>query len=53
MSTLNCINFRVEKKIKAYVFVPFMFGESSLISNISIFEDHNIVQIDINKTDKC
>ena len=51
MPALNCINCRVEGKTKAYAFAPFMFSKSSLTGNISVFEDLNIVQMGIDKTD--
>ena len=50
MSALNCIDCKVEQKTKAHVFGLSIFSESSLNGNISVFEDLNIVQIDIKKT---
>lgn len=47
---LNCIDCKVEGKIEVHVFTPSMFSKSLLSSNISVFEDFNIGQMGIKKT---
>lgn len=37
--------------MEAYAFAPLIFNESSLSGNQLMFEDLNIVQMNINKTD--
>ena len=51
MPALNCIDYRAEKKTKAYVFALSIFSESSLTGNISVFEDLNVIQMGIKRTD--
>lgn len=51
MLTINIINYKQKRTTKAFAFVVFIFCKSFIISNISIFEDHNIKQIDIDITD--
>lgn len=51
MSILNIINCKKEGATKAYTFAPSIFSESSTKSNISVFEDLNIIQMGIDKTD--
>lgn len=51
MSILDFIYYKYEKAMHIYPFAPSMFSESSIGDDISIFEDFNILQIEINKTD--
>ena len=51
MPILNVINYKKEDATKAYAFAPSMFCESSTNGNISVFEDLNIIQMGIDKTD--
>lgn len=37
--------------MEAYAFAPSIFNESSLFGNQSVFENLNIIQIGIDKTD--
>lgn len=50
MPVINCVDCKVEEKTKAFMFAPFIFSESSLAGNISVFEDLNIMQMGIEKT---
>lgn len=47
---INCIDYKVKEKIKAFAFAPSMFNESSLANNIMVFEDFSIMQMGIEKT---
>lgn len=51
MPILNIINCKKEGATKAYAFAPSMFSESSTTGNISVFEDLNVIQMGIDKTD--
>lgn len=48
---LNIIYYKKEDATKTYAFAPFMFSKSSTNGNISVFEDLNVIQIGIDKTD--
>lgn len=47
---INVIDCKTEGKAEAYAFVPSMFSQSSLSGNILMFEDLNVIQMSINKT---
>lgn len=51
MPLISLINCKTEGKTEAYAFAPLMFSESSLDDNQSVFEDLNVVQMGIDKTD--
>ena len=51
MPKINIIDYKTEGKTDAYAFAPSMFNESSLSGNQSVFEDFNVIQMGINKTD--
>lgn len=48
---IDRINYKLEGKIEAHTITPSMFSESLFAGNQSIFEDLNIIQLGINKTD--
>lgn len=48
---ISLINCNTKRKTETYAFVSLMFSESSLNSNQSVFEDLNIVQMEMDKTD--
>lgn len=43
MVVLNYIDYKIEKKTKAYIFALFIFGKSLFNRNISVFENLNIL----------
>lgn len=51
MPRLNIINCKLEGKTKAFAFAPSMHNESFFSNNIGVFEDFNVIQMKINKTD--
>ena len=51
MPIINWINCKTEGCTKAYPFAPSMFSESSTAGNLSVFEDLNIVQMGLDKSD--
>lgn len=51
MLIFNIINYKKEGATKAYAFAPSMFSKSSITGNIFVFEDLNVIQMGINKTD--
>lgn len=51
MPVIDRIKCKAEGKMEAYAFAPSMFSESSLARNQSVFEDLNVVQMDIEKED--
>lgn len=51
MPIIDQINCKPEGKTEAYNFVPSMLGESLLARNQSVFEDLDIIQLGIDKTD--
>ena len=51
MSIINQIDCRSEGVTKTYAFAPYMFSESFTAGNISVFEDLNVIQMGIEKTD--
>lgn len=51
MPKINVINCKTEGKTEAYAFAPSMFIESSLSGNLLVFEDLNVIQMGIDKTD--
>ena len=51
MPKLNIIDCKREGKTKAFAFAPSMHNESSLSGNIGVFEDLNVIQMGIDKTD--
>lgn len=48
---LNIIDCKREEKTEAFTFAPSMYNKSSLSDNIGMFEDLNVIQMGINKTD--
>ena len=52
MSVINCIDCRMEKKTETYTLPLFMFSESSFNGNLLVFEDLNVIQMGIKKTDE-
>lgn len=51
MPKLNIIDCKCKEKTKVFAFAPAMHNKSLLSNNISMFEDLNIIQIWIDKTD--
>ena len=51
MPVIDRINCKLEGKTEAYAFAPSMFSESLLAGNQSVFEDLNVIQLGIDKTD--
>lgn len=49
MLIINFMNFEGKGATKAYIFTSSIFYKSFITSNISIFENLNIIQIKINK----
>lgn len=47
---LNYINYKIEKKIIAYIFTLFIFSESLFAGNIFVFKDFYKIKINIEKT---
>lgn len=47
MPTINHIKYQREKMIKKYVFALFMFNKNLFLDNYLVFENLNIIQIDI------
>lgn len=50
MPVINQINCKLEKKTEAYNFAPSIYSESLHASNSSVFEDLNVIQLGIDKT---
>lgn len=50
MSIINCINFKTDEKTATYIFASFMHNKAFTVRNIVMFEDLNIFQIVVNKT---
>lgn len=53
LSAINFINYEKERVTKMFTFALSIFSKNSIIENISVLEDLNIKQIDINKTNLC
>lgn len=51
ISAINFINCKKEKVIKTFTFALSIFSKNFIIKNMSVVEDFNIKQKDINKTD--
>ena len=51
MPVINKIDCKTEGNTEAFAYAPSMFSESSTAGNISVFEDLNINQMGIEKTD--
>ena len=51
MPVIDLINCKRERSTKAFLFAPSMFSEGSIAGNMSVYEDFNVVQMGINKTD--
>lgn len=51
MPTINKIDYRIQKRTEAHAYSPFIFSESSTAGNIAVFEDLNVNQMGIKKTD--
>lgn len=51
MPTLHYIDYKVERKTKVHAFALLMFSKNSLTSNILVFENLNIVQMNIKRID--
>lgn len=45
------INNKTRGKTEAYTFISLIFPENSLFSNLLLFENLNVIQIDIDETD--
>lgn len=48
---LNIVDGKCERKTKAFVFTPSMHNESFLSNNIGVFENLNVIQMEIDKMD--
>lgn len=53
MPTINIIEYKKEKYTKAFAYALFMFNKSSTTENIDVFENLNVIQIDIKKDNPC
>lgn len=53
MSIINLIDCKTKKTTAVYLFISCMVSESTITSNISIFENLNISQLKCNKSDAC
>lgn len=51
MPVIDCIKCEAKKKTEIYVFLFSMFSKSLFSGNQSVFQNLNIVQIDIDKKD--
>lgn len=51
MPVINLIDCKHEGATEAYAFAPSMYNESSTAGNMSVFEDLNVIQMGVNKTD--
>lgn len=51
MSIINYIDCKLEGNTKDFAFAPSIFGKSFIAGNILVFEDLNIKQMGIMKTD--
>lgn len=47
---INCIDCKTEKKTTAYAFAPFIYSKASIARKILVFEDLNIFQMGLDKT---
>lgn len=52
MPVINIIDCKHKGHTKAYLFLLSIFSKSLTTGNISVFEDLNFIQMDINKADK-
>lgn len=50
MPIINIIDCKRKKSIKPFLFALSMFNESSIAGNLAVFEDPNIIQIGLDKT---
>lgn len=50
MLRLNIIDYKYKEKIKAFVFALSIHNKNILSGNIGVFEDLNVIQIGIDKT---
>ena len=50
MLNINKIDYRTKGNTESHTFTPSMFSESSIVGNISVFQDLNVNQIGIQKT---
>lgn len=50
MPIINCIDCKTERKTAAYAFAPSMHSKASTAGNIAVFEDLNIFQMGLDKT---
>ena len=51
MPIINTIDYKREGSTERYLFAPSIFNESSITDNKSVFEDLNVIQMTIEKTD--
>lgn len=51
MPVINLIDCKHEGATEAYAFAPSMYNESSTAGNMSVFEDLNVIQMGVDKTD--
>ena len=51
MPIINKIDCRTEGRMEAHAYAPSMFSKSSTAGNIAVFEDLNVNQMGIKKTD--
>lgn len=51
MPVINKIDPKMEGNTKAFAYALSIFSKNSTVGNIFMFEDINIIQIDIEKTD--
>lgn len=51
MPIIDKINCKLEKKTESYIFAFLIFSENLFMDNQSIFENLNVIQLNIIKTD--
>lgn len=51
MPAINFINCKKEGANKVFAFAPSIFSKSSIVGNMSVFENLNVKQMGIEKTD--
>lgn len=53
MPKVDIINCKTEGVTEVYPFAPSMSNKSTIVGNISVFEDLNIGQLGLDKDDPC
>lgn len=53
MPIINLINCKYKSATEAYAFAPSMYNKSFTAGNMAVFEDLNVIQIGVDKTDLC